>query len=130
MLPYDAQLKKISQNLRREMTDAERRLWSRIRAKQILGIQFYRQKPIGNYIVDFYAPVAKLVVEVDGAQHFEAKNAEKDKLRTEFLERQGLTVLRFNNAQVLTQIEDVAAEIYRVTAGEIPPSPPFPKGGT
>ena len=67
MLPYNTNLKQASQKLRREMTDAERRLWSRLRAKQILGVQFYRQKPVGNYIVDFYAPAANLVVEVDGS---------------------------------------------------------------
>ena len=55
--------------LRASLTDAERRLWNRLRRKQILGVQFYRQEPIGNYIVDFYAPATRLVVEVDGAHH-------------------------------------------------------------
>ena len=53
------------------MTDAEHRLWFRLRRKQLLGLQFYRQKPIGKYIVDFYAPAVALVIEVDGGQHFE-----------------------------------------------------------
>ena len=52
------------------MTDAERFLWSRVRRKQLKGFQFYRQKNIGNYIVDFYCPAAKLIVEIDGGQHY------------------------------------------------------------
>lgn len=60
------------------MTESERVLWSRLRGKQLSGIQFYRQKPLGNYIVDFYAPKAKLVVEVDGSQHIRAEHADKD----------------------------------------------------
>lgn len=66
MLPYSKNLKEPSRTLRKEMTDAEQALWSRLRGKQILGVQFYRQKPIGPYIVDFYAPAAKLIIEVDG----------------------------------------------------------------
>jgi very-short-patch-repair endonuclease len=129
VLPYNAVLKQAAQKLRREMTDAERRLWARLRGRQILGTQFYRQKPVGKYIVDFYCPVARLVVEVDGAQHCGAREADKDQMRTAFLETLGLTVIRFDNRQVLTQLEDVVAEVYRVIADKIPPSPPFAKGG-
>ena len=125
MLPYNTDLKQISQKLRRDMTDAEWRLWSRLRGKQILGVQFYRQRPIGNYIVDFCAPAAKLVVEVDGSQHFDADNKERDNVRTAVLEAFGLTVLRFDNAQVMTQLGDVVAELYRVVTKQIPPSPSF-----
>ena len=129
MLPYNTNLKQASQKLRREMTDAERRLWSRLRAKQILGVQFYRQKPVGNYIVDFYAPAANLVVEVDGSQHFKADNKKRDQMRTAVLERFGLTVLRFDNAQVMAQLDDVVAEVYQVVTTKIPPNPPLSKGG-
>ena len=129
VLPYNTNLKQASQKLRREMTDAERRLWSRLRAKQILGVQFYRQKPVGNYIVDFYAPAANLVVEVDGSQHFKADNKKRDQMRTAVLERFGLTVLRFDNAQVMAQLDDVVAEVYRVVTTKIPPNPPLSKGG-
>ena len=129
MLPHNTELKQVSQKLRREMTDAERRLWSRLRGKQLLGVQFYRQKPIGNYIVDFYCPTAGVVVEVDGGQHFEPDNIRKDTKRTADLHALKLTVLRFDNRQVLTQLEDVVAEVYRVIAEKIPPSPPFSKGG-
>ncbi len=60
MLKYNPQLKTKARTLRITLTDAEQRLWERLRRKQILGVQFYRQKPIGNYIVDFYAPAARL----------------------------------------------------------------------
>jgi very-short-patch-repair endonuclease len=66
MLNYNKTLKEFSRNLRHNMTDAERLLWSKIRGKQLKGYQFYRQKPIGNYIVDFYCPKANIVIELDG----------------------------------------------------------------
>ncbi len=69
MLNYKANLKNKARQLRKSQTDSEKALWSRLRNKQLLGIQFYRQKPIGEHIVDFFAPKAKLVVEVDGSQH-------------------------------------------------------------
>jgi very-short-patch-repair endonuclease len=90
MLPYDYRLKIRARTLRRNPTDAELHLWHRLRRKQILGVQFYRQKTIGNYIVDFYAPAAKLVLEVDGGQHIESGQAKYDQLRTQYLEQQGL----------------------------------------
>ncbi len=67
MLKYDTNLKQLARKLRTDMTDAERLLWSRLRGKQVLGVQFYRQKPIGPYIVDFHAPASRLVIEVDGS---------------------------------------------------------------
>jgi very-short-patch-repair endonuclease len=70
VLKYDPRLKGAARSLRSDPTDSEQRLWSRLRRKHILGVQFYRQKPIGRYVVDFYAPAVGLVVEVDGGQHF------------------------------------------------------------
>ena len=113
MLHYNSRLKAQARSLRANPTDAELRLWYRLRRKQILGVQFYRQKTIGNYIVDFYAPVAKLVVEVDGAHHLALSQAEYDKRRTEYLEQQGLKVLRFDDRQVLLQIDSVVQAIFR-----------------
>jgi very-short-patch-repair endonuclease len=81
--------------------------------KQLAGVQFYRQKPIGNYIVDFYAPKAKLVIEIDGSQHLEAPQVEKDRERDEYLGRVGLMVLRFNSRQVLKETEAVVELIYQ-----------------
>ncbi len=75
MLKYNPHLRDKARHLRKNLTDSEAALWSRLRNKQLLGIQFYRQKPIGEYIVDFFAPRARLVVEVDGAQHLGGSHA-------------------------------------------------------
>jgi very-short-patch-repair endonuclease len=114
------------------MTDSEQELWSRLRLKQVLGVQFYRQKPIGDYIVDFYAPKARLVVEVDGSQHLEAGHAERDAQRDAYLASLGFRVLRFSNLQVLQELETVVAVIFQVVSGNVagnPPNPPLRKGG-
>ena len=93
------------------MTEAERKLWKYIRRKQIQGKQFLRQRPIGQYIVDFYCPEAKLVIEVDGGQHFTSEGYESDQSRDAFLNGLDLRILRFNNTEVLTNIEGVVNEI-------------------
>jgi very-short-patch-repair endonuclease len=100
-----------ARELRKNMTDAERLLWSCLRRKQLLGVQFYRQKPIGNFIVDFYAPAAKLVIEVDGSQHMEREHRQRDNVRDEFLSDCDLTVLRFDNRQVLREMDAVVEHI-------------------
>ena len=112
MLIYNGNLKSFTRELRNNMTDAERRLWSTIRMKQINGYQFYRQGIIGNYIVDFFCPKAKLVIEVDGGQHYFDEMAEADRIRGEYLSNLGLKVLRFNNTDVLENIEGVVERIY------------------
>ena len=111
MLKYNPQLKPGARRLRNNLTDAERRLWSRLRVKQILGIQFYRQRPIGNYIVDFHAPTARLVIEVDGAQHLDTVQARYDRRRSQYLEQLGLKVLRFDDRQVLLELDSVVQVI-------------------
>ena len=95
------------------MTDAEQRLWGRLRRKQLHGVQFYRQKPLGEYIVDFHAPAVRLVIEVDGSQHFEAAAMAADERRSAALLRMGLDVLRFDNRQVLLETDAVVDEIWR-----------------
>ena len=119
MLKYNPKLKDNARTLRVGMTDCEQRLWSRLRRKQVLDVQFYRQKPIGDYIIDFYAPRANLVVEVDGSQHLEPAQMDHDRRRTTFLESQGLRVLRFDNRQVLQELDGVMEEIYRAVAKEV-----------
>jgi very-short-patch-repair endonuclease len=101
MLKYNKKLKKFSRILRKNMTDAERKLWYRIRMKHIKELQFYRQKPIGNYIVDFYCPKAKLVIELDGGQHYLKARKEKDTIKDNYLSGLGLKVLRFSDSDVL-----------------------------
>ena len=127
MLPYSRNLKHRARRLRKNLTDSEQVLWSRLRRKQLLGIQFYRQRPIGKYIVDYFAPKAKLVVEVDGSQHMQGDHAIKDKERDAYLANLGLQVLRYNNRQVLLETDAVVEAIYCTMVErlniEIPPSP-------
>ena len=132
MQKYEKKLKKSARTLRKNMTDAEQALWQKIRRKQIHGVQFYRQKPLLSFIVDFYCPKAKLVIELDGGQHFEAEHRAKDQTRDVKLAALGLQVLRFNNIQVLKEMDAVMDVIWRRVGAalEIPPSPPFSKGGT
>ena len=119
MLQYNPNLKHISRRLRGELTESEQALWLHLRRKLMLGVQFYRQKPIGNYIVDFYAPKARLVIEVDGSQHLDASHAQNDAWRDEYLTSQGLIVLRFNNLQVLKERDAVLEVIHRTLEGRL-----------
>ena len=114
MQPYNKNLKQPSRDLRNNMTDAEQLLWQRLRRKQILGLQFYRQKPILNFIVDFYCPAANLVIECDGGQHYTAEGLEADRARDQALAQLGLNMLRFDNRQILTEIDGVVEKIYCV----------------
>ena len=112
MKPYNKNLKQTSRDLRNNMTEAEKLLWSKLRNKQILGVQFYRQKPILNFIVDFYCPAANLVIECDGSQHYTNEGLEADRVRDEALAQLGLRVLRFDNGQVLREIDAVVQVIF------------------
>ena len=114
MKPYNKNLKHASRDLRNNMTDAEKMLWSKLRNKQILGVQFYRQKPLLNYIVDFYCPFANLVIECDGSQHYTENGLEADRVRDEALAQLGLKVLRFDNLQVLNEIDAVVEKVFDV----------------
>ncbi|HWR21569.1 MAG TPA: endonuclease domain-containing protein [Verrucomicrobiae bacterium] len=132
-LKYNPTLKQKARSLRTAMTDCEGIIWSRLRRKQVLGVQFYRQKPLGHYIVDFYAPKAKLVVEVDGSHHATAEHMTKDGKRDADLAGRGIRVLRFNDLQVLQEIEAVMQEVFQAIAEQVernPPTPPFCKGGS
>ncbi len=112
IIPYNPELKSLARNLRSNMTEAERVLWKYIRKKQIKGYQFLRQRPIGNYIVDFYCPKAKLVIEVDGGQHYREEGMEADRKRDSYFRGQGLKILRFSNIDVLRNSEGVLEMIY------------------
>lgn len=133
MLNYRSDLTQVARRLRREMTESEQALWSRVRRKQIAGIQFYRQRPISGFVVDFYCPNAKLVVEVDGSQHLSPEKSLQDTHRDTLLKKLGLRVLRFNSAEVLQHTDAVTEAIRQAVVShrrEIPPHPPFSKGGT
>ena len=98
-----------AKELRQRMTPAEKALWQRLRAKQLNGLKFRRQHPLGPFIADFYCAAYRLVVEIDGGIH--ETQAERDQARTEQFEAYGYRVIRFNNAQVEQDIETVLAEI-------------------
>ena len=101
-----------SRKLRRNMTDAERKLWSLLRNNR-LGVKFRRQVPYDLYILDFYCVKARLVIEVDGAQHYTHEGKRRDKIRDSDLRRDGLEVLRFTNADVLRNSEGVEQMILK-----------------
>ena len=111
MIPYNGKLKNHARRLRKDMTDAEKLVWSRIRRKQLEGCQFYRQRIIGNCIVDFYCPKAGLVVEIDGGQHYSEAGIKRDEARDNYMTANGLRVLRFSDRDVF---EDTDAVIERI----------------
>ena len=113
MLPYNKELKTFARELRKNMTDAERLIWSKLRSKQIKRHQFYRQKILGNYIVDFFCPAAQLVIEIDGGQHCTPEQVKKDTERDGHLASFGLTVLRFTDTEVLKNIDGVIERILQ-----------------
>jgi very-short-patch-repair endonuclease len=94
------------------MTEAEKLLWEKLRGKQLKGYQFYRQKTIGNYIVDFYCPKAKLVIELDGGQHYSPDGKAKDRARYGYMKGIALRVLRFSDKKVFENIQGVLERIW------------------
>ncbi|MBI4743931.1 MAG: endonuclease domain-containing protein [Actinobacteria bacterium] len=112
MLFYNIKLKEYSRRLRADMTDAEKLLWSKLRRKQLKGFQMYRQRIIGNYIVDFYCPKANLIIEIDGGQHYTGEGIKKDKIRDDYIKKQGIKVLRFSDKEVFGNINGVIEMIY------------------
>ena len=109
----------IARRLRSNPTDAEKRLWSRIRNKQLGGFRFRRQQPIGAFVVDFFCPEANLIVEVDGGQH--ADNP-RDEARTRWLEARGYRVVRFWNNEVLGNTDGVLETLLGALRAPYPPS--------
>ena len=126
-----ADLHPLARRLRRGQTDAERLLWSKLRARRTLGLKFRRQAPIGPYIVDFVCFEQKLVIELDGGGHGAESQRAYDERRTKWLNEQGFTVLRFWDNEVLQETESVLERIRQVCAGEFlcPPPPSSPTAG-
>jgi very-short-patch-repair endonuclease len=115
--------------LRREMTPAERRLWSRLRGRRLGGFKFKRQEWVGPFIADFYCREARLVVEVDGTQH--ADRDDYDRARSAYLKREGFRVGRFWNNQVMEELEGVLAAILAILEDRVPsPSRRAPRAGS
>ena len=108
-----------AQELRKDATDAERKFWRNIRARQ-LGVFFHRQRVVGPYICDFVSIDGNLIVEVDGSQHFLETGQVRDKKRDEYLKSLGFKVLRFSNRDVMNNIKGV----MEVISGHIKVTPP------
>ena len=103
-----------AKDLRTTQTDCENILWQKVRAKRLEGIKFRRQVPIGNYIVDFLAFSKKLIIELDGSQHFEDSNIQKDIIRSEYLEDFGIHVVRIPNNEVTGNFNGVCEYIDKM----------------
>ena len=117
ILPYNPQLVERAKTLRKNMTKAEKKLWyDYLRTFQF---RVHRQRPIDNFIVDFYCPNLSLVIEVDGESHSTDLAQNYDRERTQILEGYGLTIIRFTNQEVLNDFEGVCATIEEL----IPPTP-------
>lgn len=114
-----------ARRLRREATDAESLLWFFLRNRRLAGFKFRRQYPYGPYILDFYCPAAGLAVEVDGGQHAEYEQAQRDTERTAVLNAAGIRVIRFWNHHVLNETEAVLETILEALF----PSPPSGERG-
>lgn len=106
-LPYNRDLKEFSRYLRNNSTLSEVLLWNQLKASQMMGYQFNRQKPLDNYIVDFYAKRLNLVIEIDGISHQFAEVIVNDEKRQQVLEQMGLNFLRFTEAEVRKNIKGV-----------------------
>jgi very-short-patch-repair endonuclease len=102
-----AKQKEFRKRLRNSMTAAECVLWQSLKGRQLLGKKFRRQISIGRYIVDFYCPEARLVIELDGEGHFSITIDEYEAERTRYLEQEGLKVIRFENKQLYDNLEGV-----------------------
>lgn len=122
MIPYNKNLVQPAKELRAHPTKAEKYLWERLKLKH-LGFKFYQQKPVGCYIVDFFCPKARLVIEIDGGNHFTKTGKENDILRDKYLKSLNLTVLRFPNSEVTNNTDKVAESINKILL-----YPPFKKG--
>jgi adenine-specific DNA-methyltransferase len=99
--------------LRKNQTDAERKLWLLLRNRQLAKVKFRRQFPIDRYILDFYSPEYKLGIEADGGQHYSDEGEVKDELRAGKLAGYGIQILRFNNLDILNNIEGVYEVILK-----------------
>ncbi|MEW6374453.1 MAG: endonuclease domain-containing protein [Thermodesulfobacteriota bacterium] len=118
--------------LRKEETDAEKKFWAVLRNRQLAGAKFRRQFSVGRHILDFYCPEYKLCIEADGGQHYGGKGRQRDGLRAAELLKIGVEIIRFNDQEILTNIEGVYEIIQRAIEkkrGSPPHLNPLPIGG-
>lgn len=129
IIPYNPALKELARKLRNNATKAERVLWHSLSGKQCLGYDFHRQKPIGNYIVDFFCQELMLAIEVDGVSHNQESVQIKDRQKEEFLNSIGIDVLRFQDSDIypenrdaLRAIEEYVIEFEKINKIDTPPT--------
>ena len=115
--------------LRASSTDAEQLIWRHLRNRQLLDMKFRRQHPVGAFIADFACLEAGLIVEIDGSQHSEPQAAIKDEHRTLVLQQAGFDVLRFDNRQVLQEVDGVLTSIHQWLSSRHPHPNPLPQAG-
>lgn len=108
-IDYDSEIIPRAKQLRKDMTEQERRLW--YCCLKEYPVKFYKQRVIGAYIVDFYCAQARLAIELDGSQHYEDEGKQYDALRTAELEKQGIRVIRFSNDDVNKRFKSVCEQI-------------------
>ncbi|CAG5083826.1 endonuclease domain-containing protein [Parvicella tangerina] len=106
-----SELRELRQRLRNNATPAEDALWKFLKGKQLAGRKFRRQFSVGYYVVDFYCNEEKLAIELDGEPHFTKEGQERDKRRTQFLNDQGIKVIRFENEDVFSRLDVVLEQI-------------------
>jgi len=99
--------------LRKEMTEAEKVIWSLVRRNQVYNVKFRRQHPFNKYIIDFFSSSLMLAIELDGEYHFEPDQIELDKAREDYLTECGITMIRFTNDQVLNDTDFVMKEVCK-----------------
>jgi very-short-patch-repair endonuclease len=116
------QTEQAARSLRKNLTPAEAKLWNALRSRQLAGLKFRRQHPVGQFIVDFYCPSCKLVIEVDGDIHTQQKAY--DDARTNHLQSFGYRVLRFSNEEVLSDLQTVLTHILQIVEADFPPATP------
>jgi very-short-patch-repair endonuclease len=110
-IPYQPLLRSLATELRKRQTRAEALFWQEVRNRNCLGYKFYRQRILLNYIVDFYCRELKLVIEIDGGIHSREQNHIYDKIRSADLESYGLTLLRYSNEQILSDLSKVLEDL-------------------
>jgi len=111
IIPYNPKLKELARQHRNRSTQSEIRLWSRLKGKRMFDYDFHRQKPIGNFILDFFCHELMLGIELQGLTHDWEEVQEKDKVKMTEMEKLGITVLRFNDEDVMKDIDNVLLQI-------------------
>jgi len=120
----DPRLTRFARDLRKNSTDAERRIWSYLRANRLGGHTFRRQHPVAGYIADFYCHAARLVIELDGGQHATAEGVAYDECRTAAMAAVGVHVIRFSDHDALKSSDAVAQTILREVENRLTNRPP------